>query len=62
MNFLIQGGDDFKDVIGKIYNVRNAMNHGDFREMIEPKLVDMEIIKADTLVDPLHPRLDVMIV
>lgn len=23
IDFLLQGGDDFKDVIGKVYNVRN---------------------------------------
>lgn len=62
LNFLTQGGDDFKDVIGKVYTVRNEIIHGDFREMIQPKLVEMETIKADTLVDPLHPRLDVMAV
>jgi 5'-nucleotidase len=41
LNFLTQGGDDFKDVIGKVYTVRNEVIHGDFREMIQPKLVDM---------------------
>jgi hypothetical protein len=34
INFLTQGGDDFKDVIGKVYNVRNEIIHGDFRELI----------------------------
>jgi hypothetical protein len=23
-DFLLQGGDDFKDVIGKVYNLRNS--------------------------------------
>lgn len=62
VTFLTNGGDDFKNVIGKVYTVRNEILHGDFREMIQPKLVEMDIIRANTLVDPLRPRLQVMAV
>jgi 2',3'-cyclic-nucleotide 2'-phosphodiesterase (5'-nucleotidase family) len=31
LTFLTQGGDDFKDVIGKVYAVRNETIHGEFR-------------------------------
>ena len=41
LNFLTQGGDDFKDVIGKVYTVRNEILHGDYRTLIQPKLTDL---------------------
>ena len=58
--FLSQGGDDFKDVIVNAYTVRNEIQHGDFRALIQPKLVELGIIRENTLVDPLHPRLTVL--
>lgn len=36
ITFLTQGGDDFKDVIGKVYTVRNEVLHGDFRALVRP--------------------------
>lgn len=60
LTFLTQGGDDFKDVIGKVYTVRKEILHGDYRTLIQPKLVDLEIIKEGTLVDPMKPRLTVI--
>ena len=60
LNFLTQGGDDFKDVIGKVYTVRKEILHGDYRTLIQPKLIDLEIIKEGTLVDPMKPRLTVI--
>lgn len=62
LNFLTQGGDDFKDVIGKVYTVRKEILHGEFRTLIQPKLVDMKIIRENTLIDPLRPRLQVIAV
>ena len=41
LNFLTQGGDDFKDVIGKVYTVRKEILHGDYRTLIQPKLIDL---------------------
>ena len=60
ITFLTQGGDDFKDVIGKVYSVRNEVLHGDFRTLIRPQLVKWGTIKAGTLVDPQRPRLTVV--
>jgi 2',3'-cyclic-nucleotide 2'-phosphodiesterase (5'-nucleotidase family) len=62
LNFLTQGGDDFKGVIGKVYTVRNEVLHGEFKALVQPKLVTMGTIKKDTLVDPLRPRLQVIAV
>jgi 2',3'-cyclic-nucleotide 2'-phosphodiesterase (5'-nucleotidase family) len=62
LTFLSMGGDDFKNVIGKVYTVRKEILHGDFRELIQPQLVDVGIIKQNTLVDPQHPRLQVIAV
>lgn len=60
ITFLTQGGDDFKDVIGKVYSVKNEVLHGDFRTLIRPELVKWGTIKTGTLVDPLRPRLTVV--
>lgn len=60
LTFLSQGGDDFKNVIGKVYTVRKEVLHGDFRALIQPRLVDVGIIREGALVDPLRPRLQVI--
>lgn len=44
VTFLTQGGDDFKDVIGKVYTVRNEILYGDFRELVKPKLINLQRI------------------
>jgi hypothetical protein len=62
LQFLTKGGDDFKNVIGKVYTVRNEVLHGEFKALVQPKLVAMGTIKKDTLVDPLRPRLQVIAV
>jgi 2',3'-cyclic-nucleotide 2'-phosphodiesterase (5'-nucleotidase family) len=38
IDFLLQGGDDFKNVIGKIYTPRNTQNHGLIRDIIRQPL------------------------
>lgn len=38
IDFLLQGGDDFKNVIGKIYTPRNTINHGLIREVLRKPL------------------------
>ena len=38
IDFCLQGGDDFKDVIGKVYTVRNNKTEGPIRELVRPKL------------------------
>lgn len=60
VTFLTQGGDDFKDVIGKVYTVRKEILHGDFRDLVKPQLMKLVDIKENTLVDPLKPRLTVV--
>lgn len=57
IDFLLKGGDDFKDVIGKVYTPRNVQNKGDYKELTQPFLEKMEIIKAGTLINPDEPRL-----
>ena len=38
IDFLLQGGDDFKDVMGKWYTLRNPKVEGGIKELIRPKL------------------------
>ena len=38
IDFCLQGGDDFKDVMGKVYTLRNERNEGRIRDLIRPKL------------------------
>ena len=57
IDFLLQGGDDFKEVIGHVYNVTNPRNEGLIRDLIRPKLVDLKLIREGSLIDPDHPRL-----
>lgn len=33
IDFLLKGGDDFSDVIGKTYTPRNVQNKGDYKEL-----------------------------
>lgn len=57
IDFLLEGGDDFKNVIGKSYTPRNTKNHGIVRETLRKPLEDLGNIKAGSLIDPDHPRL-----
>ena len=41
VDFLIKGGDDFKNVIGTIYKPRNVVDLGALRESIKPELIKM---------------------
>lgn len=56
-DFLLGGGDDFKDVIDIIYKPRDVQTLGEFRGSIRGLLKDMKIIKKGTLIDPDHPRI-----
>ena len=60
IDFLLQGGDDFKDVMGKVYTLRNQKNEGLIRNLIRPKLEDIQLIREGSLIDPTHPRLIVV--
>lgn len=57
VDFLLDGGDDFKDIINIIYTPRNVQSKGDYKALVKPFLVDMKIIEAGTLIDPERPRL-----
>ena len=45
IDFLLSGGDDFKNVIGNVYNVTNPKNEGLIRDLIRPRLVDLKLIR-----------------
>lgn len=60
IQFLTLGGDDFKNVINKVYTVRNEITYGDFKTLIQPELVKLGTIRENTLVDPAHPRLTII--
>lgn len=60
IDFLLQGGDDFSGVMGKVYTLRNARKEGSIKDLIRPKLVDLKVIREGTLIDPEHPRLIVI--
>lgn len=51
-DFLLGGGDDFKDVIDVVYKPRDVKVLGEFRASIRPGLKDMKIIKKNSLIDP----------
>ena len=57
LDFLLAGGDDFKDVIGKVYTPRGVKYEGDLVKDLKEGLKKMEVIKEGTLIDPKHPRL-----
>lgn len=60
IDFLLNGGDDFKDVIGKVYTPRNVRDLGVIRTVLKKPLVDLKVIEEGTLIDPDHPRLIVL--
>ena len=43
-DFLLQGGDDFSQVIGKIYTPRNLTDRGEFRDTIRTPLKNKRVI------------------
>lgn len=60
IDFLLNGGDDFKNVIGKIYTPRNTKTHGLIRDLLRKPLEELGNIKEGSLIDPDHPRLIVV--
>jgi 5'-nucleotidase len=59
-DFMLNGGDDMSDIIGKIYTPRNRTSIGPLRTTLKSILADMKIIKENTLINPNHPRLVVL--
>lgn len=46
IDFLVKnGGDDFKNVMNKIYTLRNDRSEGDIKELLRPKLKELQSIK-----------------
>lgn len=60
IDFLLQGGDDFKNVMGKTYTLRNSKNQGSIKNLIRPKLMELQTIREGSLIDPNKPRLIVI--
>lgn len=60
IDFLLNGGDDFKKVIGVTYTPRNTQNHGLVREMLRKPLEDLGVVKANTWIDPNNKRLIIL--
>ena len=60
LDFLLQGGDDFDVVMGKVYSLRNSRVEGGTRELIRGKLEALKLIREGSLIDPDHPRLIVL--
>jgi hypothetical protein len=57
-NFMLDGGDDMKAVIGGgTYIPRNRKTLGVLRDVLKGKLIEIGVIKANTLIDPNNPRL-----
>ena len=50
-DFLLQGGDNFKNYIGKYYNPRNTITHGLVRDLLKDQLQIWSVVKRDSLVD-----------
>jgi hypothetical protein len=45
IDFLLAGGDDFKNVMGKNYTLRNVKSEGLIRDLIRPKLISLKKIR-----------------
>ena len=60
IDFLLNGGDDFKKVIGITYTPRNTQNHGLVREVLRKPLENLGTVKAETWIDPNNKRLIVL--
>lgn len=56
-DFMLGGGDDMKNFIGKLYTPRKNTILGPAVDLIIPLLAEMKVIKQNTLIDPNHPRL-----
>lgn len=61
IDFLLQGGDDFGKFINKSYTPRNTYSHGLIRDLLRKPLESLGVIRANSLIDPKHPRLTVQI-
>lgn len=57
MSFLLSGGDDFKDVMGKIYKLRGYRVIGENRDVLRPQLEKVVKITEEKVYNPVHPRL-----
>ncbi len=61
-DFLLNGGDDFSKVIGKVYRPRNVRNEGDLKILCKPELKKLEILKENTWIDSNNRRLIVNLI
>lgn len=45
IDFLLEGGDDFKQVIDVVYTPKDVVEEGDFKTLVQPKLEALEVIE-----------------
>jgi hypothetical protein len=57
LGYLLQGGDMFSEVIGKIYTLRGYEELGEFREVLAPLMKKVTPLMAENLIDPVAPRI-----
>lgn len=57
--FLMNGGDDFGDVL-KFYKPRNKKLLGTMVSVYERKLIELKVIRKNTLIDKKNPRLKIL--
>lgn len=52
LEFLINGGDDFAEVIGPVFTPQDVKNEGDQRDILEAQLRELGTVKKGVWVDP----------
>jgi hypothetical protein len=55
----MNGGDDFGDVL-KVYKPRNKKLLGPMVSIYERKLIELKVIRKNTLIDKKNPRLKIL--
>lgn len=60
ISFNLNGGDDFINVIGKVFTPRDVQNIGDQREVLVKEFKKLGIIKKGEWIDPENPRMVVV--
>ena len=57
VSFILNGGDDFINVIGKVYTPRDVVDIGDQREVLVKEFKKLGTIKRGEWIDPENPRM-----
>ena len=56
-DFVLSGGDDFKEVIGQIYTLRKQIVLGDLKSLLKAELIKLKTITQSKILDPSKPRI-----